>query len=247
MGSSNDSYEQRKATIRRAKRIKRTVKLVFSYILVLTLCITGIWLTVVIYDQFKEQGSVPSEPSSSTPSSSGSTSVPDPAAVAALSAATVPEDVKVDIIPVGGIRSGDKLTAITGIVIHYVGEPGKTAEKVREDFSLADSTASTHFVIGLDGEVIQCLPLDEQAVASGARNADTISIEVCHTSADGLFNTKAYESLTKLSAWLLKTTGLTADACYRHYDVTEADCPPHYVSNQSDWDKLKADIASRLG
>lgn len=252
MGSKSNGYEQRKDILRRKKRIKRVIKLIFSYILVTALCITGIWLSVTLYDHFKADGSVPSLPSTpsssvdNTSSNSSFSPTADPSGVAALGIATVPEEVLVDIIPVGSARPGEKLIAINGIVIHYVGEPGKTAAETRKHLGTPEATASAHFVIGLDGEIIQCLPLDEQAVASGERNADTISIEVCHTSTDGLFNAKSYEALTKLCAWLLKTTNLTTENCYRHYDMTGADCPPHYVTNTDDWDKLKADIGEQI-
>ena len=63
-------------------------------------------------------------------------------------------------------RPGYELENINGIVIHYTGNPGTTAEANRNYFqTLAyDRTAyaSAHFVIGLEGEVVQCIPLDEQ-------------------------------------------------------------------------------------
>lgn len=254
MGSKANGYEQRKDKLRRKKKIKRAIKLIFSYILVLTLCVSGVWLTVVIYDRYKDNDYIPtpSTPLVSTPttdnnsSTLGSKPSVDPSSVANLNTVTLPENVQVDIIPVGNARPGIKLTAFSGIVIHYVGEPGKTATETREYFGKSDTTVSAHFVIGLNGEIIQCLPLDEQAIASGERNADTISIEVCHTSADGLFNAKSYNSLTKLCAVLLKSAGLDSDNCYRHYDMTGADCPPHYVTNTDDWETLKSDVSNKM-
>ena len=45
--------------------------------------------------------------------------------------------------------------------------------------------ASSHFIVGLEGEVLQCIPLTEIAYASNIRNADTVAIEVCHPDETG--------------------------------------------------------------
>ncbi len=58
------------------------------------------------------------------------------------------------------------------------GNPGTSAKATRNYFdSLADQDAqkkrvssSSHFVVGLDGEVIQCIPIDETAYANAPRN-----------------------------------------------------------------------------
>ena len=75
-------------------------------------------------------------------------------------------------------RPGTSLEKINGVVIHYVGNPGTTAQANRNYFeSLASGAegtyASSHFVVGLEGEVIQCVPLTEVAYASNERNGDT--------------------------------------------------------------------------
>lgn len=58
--------------------------------------------------------------------------------------------------------------------------------------------------MGLDGEVIQCIPIDEVAYANAPRNDDTLSIEVCHPDDTGKFNDASYELVVKLTAWLCK-------------------------------------------
>ena len=102
---------------------------------------------------------------------------------------------------------------VKNIVIHYVGNPGTSAKATRNYFDgLADQDAqkegvssSSHFVVGLDGEVIQCIPIDEVAYANAPRNDDTLSIEVCHPDDTGKFNDASYESVVKLTAWLMQT------------------------------------------
>ena len=105
-----------------------------------------------------------------------------------------PEWIDVQIIDVDGAsRSGEKLDSVKDIVIHYVGNPGSTAQQNHDFYAGNQSNVSSHFVVGLDGEVIQCIPLDEMSAASNWRNNDTISIEVCHPDKSGKFNKKTYK------------------------------------------------------
>ena len=104
---------------------------------------------------------------------------PDP--VEKLALAQLPPWVEVQIIEVDGIsRRGEKLEDIQNIVIHYVANPGSSAQANHDWYANPESEVSSHFLIGLEGEVIQCIPLDEYSSASNHRNKDTISIEVCH-------------------------------------------------------------------
>ena len=88
-------------------------------------------------------------------------------------------------------RPGIKLRKIKGIVIHYTANPGTTAEQNRSYFeSLAETGethASSHFIIGISGEIIQCIPCNEISYASNDRNSDTISVECCIPDESGKF------------------------------------------------------------
>ena len=84
-------------------------------------------------------------------------------------------------------RTGIRLTDIDNIVVHYVGNPGSTAQNNRDYFDKSSTDVSSHFVVGLDGEIIQCVPLYEKSAASNNRNKDSISIEVCHPDESGKF------------------------------------------------------------
>ena len=164
-----------------------------------------------------------------------------------LKNAELPEYVDSQIIHIHNTaRTGTKLTDIKNIVIHYVGNPNTTAQNNRDYYDKPDTEVSSHFVIGLNGEVIQCVPLDEKSAASNNRNKDTISIEVCHPDKTGKFNDQTYDSLIKLTAWLLEKTGLDENDVIRHYDITGKLCPLYYVNNESAWDTLKADIKENL-
>lgn len=148
-------------------------------------------------------------------------------------------------------RSQKELTKVNGIVIHYVANPGSSAIANRNYFEgLATSHttyASSHFVVDLDGSIIQCIPLDEIAYASNGRNDDTISIEVCHPDDTGKFSVKTYNSLVKLVAWLCGEYNLKQDDIIRHYDVTGKNCPKYYVENEDAWVEFKEDVFDYIG
>lgn len=147
-------------------------------------------------------------------------------------------------------RPGLKLKQINGIVVHYTANPGSTAMQNRDYFEgLKDShttSASSHFIIGLDGEIVQCIPTKEEAYASNERNSDTLSIECCHYAEDGKFTESTYSSLVRLCAYLCHRFGLTQDDIIRHYDVTGKVCPKYFVEHPSAWKKFRSDVKSAL-
>lgn len=146
----------------------------------------------------------------------------------------------------GHSRTGKNMKRVNDIVIHYVANPGSSAKANRDFFDSSQSRVSAHFVVGLKGEVIQCVPLDEQSSASNDRNPDTISIEVCHPDANGKFNKKTYGALIKLTAWLCDEFGLNEEDVIRHYDITGKDCPKYYVEHPDSWKKLKKDVKKAM-
>ena len=163
--------------------------------------------------------------------------------VRSLSKTEVPDWIDQQIIQVDGVsRNGKSLDSVKDIVIHYVGNPGSTAQGNHDFYASSQSSVSSHFVVGLKGEIIQCIPLNEMSAASNWRNNDTISIEVCHPDDTGKFSKKTYQSLVKLTSWLLDQCDLKAKHIIRHYDITGKECPRYYVKNQDKWKKFKEDV-----
>ena len=165
----------------------------------------------------------------------------------------VPGYVERDYLPVNPYsRPGDPLEKINGVVIHYVGNPGTTAHANRNYFESLSSGeegtyASSHFIVGLDGEVIQCVPLTEIAYASNSRNEDTVSIEVCHPDETGEFSHVTYDRTVELTAWLCREFRLDPETdVIRHYDVTGKECPRSYVEHPEAWDTFRADVAAEM-
>ena len=147
-------------------------------------------------------------------------------------------------------RPGDPLEEVNGIVVHYVGNPGTTAQANRNYFEgisiTHEASASSHFIVGLEGEIIQCVPLDEISYASNQRNVDTIAIETCYTDESGKFSDVTYDSLVHLTAWLMGKYNLEIDQVIRHYDVTGKECPRYYVRNEWAWDQFKEDVVAYI-
>ncbi len=147
-------------------------------------------------------------------------------------------------------RPGTKTGRINGIVIHYTANPGSTAMQNRDYFEgLKDNhltKASSHFVIGIDGEIVQCVPTWEVAYASNNRNNDTVSIETCHLKEDGKYTKETYRSLVELTAWLCKKFGLDEKDVIRHYDVTGKICPKYFVENEDAWKDFKKDVKKAM-
>lgn len=143
-------------------------------------------------------------------------------------------------------RPQKRLKKVHGIVIHYTANPGSDARANRDYFeSLKDSHstyASSHFIIGLDGTILQCIPLDEIAYASNDRNSDTISIECCHPDKSGAYTEATYQALLQLCVYLCQSYGLSSDDLIRHYDVTGKLCPKYYVEHPKKWEQLRQDV-----
>lgn len=160
-------------------------------------------------------------------------------------------DIDVQLLDVNPYsRPGTETNKITGIVIHYTANPGATASENRNYFQNLKNTkttkASSNFIVGLDGEIIQCVPTWEVAYASNDRNIDTVSIECCHPDETGQFNEETYRSVVQLTAWLCLKFNLNEEDVIRHYDVTGKNCPKYYVEHEDAWIQFKADVKSAM-
>ena len=147
-------------------------------------------------------------------------------------------------------RPGELLPEVKNIFIHYTANPGTTAEQNRSYFEnlgiTGETSASAHFVIGFDGTILQCIPLDEIGYAVKTRNYDSVSIECCYQSEDGSFTEATYASLIRLTAWLLEKYGLTPADVLRHYDVGGKKCPLYFVENEDAWEGFRQDLSDYI-
>lgn len=143
-------------------------------------------------------------------------------------------------------RPGEALPKVKNIFVHYTANRNTSAAQNRSYFeSLKDThetSASAHFIIGYDGEIIQCVPLDEIAYAVQTRNYDSVSIECCYRSKDGSFTQETYDSLIGLLQWLMEVYDLDAEDVLRHYDCGGKKCPLYYTEHPEEWEHLKEEL-----
>jgi N-acetylmuramoyl-L-alanine amidase len=156
------------------------------------------------------------------------------------------------------------LKSVKGIVIHWEGNPGTPAQANRNYFENLkeqmppkdDRFASAHYIIGLHGEVIQCVPDKEVCYHAGAErytnealrrlssypNNCTIGIELCHPDGSGRFTGDTLRSCRELISFLLSAYSLTKADVWRHYDITGKLCPKYFVENESEWEAFTASL-----
>ncbi len=160
-------------------------------------------------------------------------------------------DIDVELLTVNPYsRPGTETSKIKGIVVHYTANPGATAIANRNYFEgLKDShltKTSSNFIIGLEGEIVQCVPTWEVAYASNDRNIDTVSIECCHPDESGEFLEDTYQSMVQLCAWLCLKFDLSEKDIIRHYDVTGKNCPKYFVEDEKAWENFQKDVKKAL-
>jgi N-acetylmuramoyl-L-alanine amidase len=145
---------------------------------------------------------------------------------------------------------------VKAVVIHYVGNPGTSAEFNRRYWdNITDNYGSAHYVIDAQ-EVIRCVPENEVAYHAGPHakatpwatsffggeqaNTHSIGIELCHPDATGRF-TQIVQAKARL---------LSADLCIRydldpmtniitHNMVTGKDCPRFLVAHPEELHKFR--------
>lgn len=158
-----------------------------------------------------------------------------------------PPEIMVDYLePNDFSRPGTELRKIKSVFVHYTANPGTSAAQNRSYFANLATTqersASAHFIIGYEGELIQCIPLEEQAYAVATRNEDSVSIECCYVDENGKFTQETYDTLVHTLAWLTQEYHLSVDDILRHYDCGGKKCPIYYVEHEEAWEKLLADV-----
>lgn len=147
-------------------------------------------------------------------------------------------------------RPGTAIGKIEKIVVHWVGNANTSALANRNYFnSLKQGKkskggifiyASSHYIVGLKGEVLACVPENEIAYHAGRANKYAIGIEVCHPDWQGKFGVMTSRSLIQLLYTLCLRYQLNPkEDIIRHYDVTGKLCPLYYVKHPEEWEALK--------
>jgi N-acetylmuramoyl-L-alanine amidase len=161
-------------------------------------------------------------------------------------------------------RPGKKLESVKGIAIHWVANAGSSAAANRNYFeSLKNQSpndpaaryASAHFVIGIEGNIVQCVPLDEMAYHVGAKaykpeaitafghypNNRAVGIELCHPDASGKFTGDTFAAATALARGLCDKFALRPEKdIWTHCQITGKNCPKRFVEHPDEFETFKA-------
>lgn len=164
-------------------------------------------------------------------------------------------NIDVQLIPINEYsRPGKKLKSIYGIVLHWVANPESSALANRNFFESRkdgkDSYGSAHYIIDMNGSVIQCIPNHEMAYHCGSKiyteyaltkygtypNNCTIGIELCHPDWEGSFTDETFLSAINLCAALCKKYMLNPglDITTHHNIVGWKDCPKWFMGHPED-------------
>lgn len=157
-------------------------------------------------------------------------------------------------------RVGKKLKGIKGIVVHWVANTNSTGIANRNFFENRklgkEGYGSAHYIIGLKGETIQCIPDSEIAYHVGAKsytmlaqkrfnsipNSYTIGIECCHIKDNGEMSKETYDKVVELTADLISRYNLTKEDIYLHNHITGKDCHKWFVDNPNEFIKFKENV-----
>ncbi|MDR1000836.1 MAG: N-acetylmuramoyl-L-alanine amidase [Clostridiales bacterium] len=168
----------------------------------------------------------------------------------------------IDALLTKGIRHGRAGRSVLpqGIVVHGSTTPGATAMQLRDFYERGTNGhhVSTHYIIGLKGEIIRTVPENEAANhvgeaysskyidAAKTGNGSYFGVEACHYDESGRFTEYTIAGLTELLADICKRHGFGADRVFTHEEITGQPCPLYYVKNKDAWEKLKKMVNAQL-
>lgn len=149
-------------------------------------------------------------------------------------------------------RPGTKRRRTTKIAFHFTGQHDVSAKNTVSYFSNVVANgyrvngryiyASSHLVIGLQGELYHIVPFNEIAYTTNSANAYSIGVECATTGADDHYTDEEYKTMVKTGAWLAQSYKLDPRVDFiRHYDVTGKICPRYFVNNVKAWKQFKLD------
>jgi len=157
------------------------------------------------------------------------------------------------------------LNKVKGLALHWVGNAGTSAMFNRNFFEERKNGklgyGSAHYIIGLGGEIVQCIPLAEMAYHVGADeytpyalgkfgiypNNCTIGIEFCHIDWFGKYTQETIDSAIELCTDLCDHFDLEPlDDITTHHAITGKLCPKWFVVHPVDFEGFKQNVHRRF-
>lgn len=166
-------------------------------------------------------------------------------------------------------KSQENMVGVKCIVLHWIAGPKQTAKQVRNFFNQPSTVGNAHYVVGLDGEVIHCVPDNKAAYHAGSTQPDpaskkiytdearmrfgvnskgdclwpnsrSIGIEMCHTDWNGNMTEATLNSVADLVASLLKKYKLTIEDVTTHHNLVGwKDCPKLWTDHPEMFEEFK--------
>lgn len=156
-------------------------------------------------------------------------------------------------LPISSYHRPGNIINPTKIAVHYIGNAGSSAQGNRNYFANCLNYVSSHYIIGLNGEILRLIPENEISYCTNQANSYTISIECCHPDSTGKFNDKTLNALIELCADICKRRGFNPNKdIIRHYDITQKACPLWWAPNgpnknaNADFTAFKSAVAEFL-
>lgn len=161
-------------------------------------------------------------------------------------------------------RPAKKRKGVKGIEIHWVANPGTSAKGNRNWFEGhkrgKTGFGSTHYIVDLDGDIVQMIPEEEIAYSSGARKYqfgikeklgtppyyNTISVECTHKDWAGKMTDLTYDSVVVFAAYLLFKHNLTTEDLFLHSHITGKECHKWFVRNPEEWVLFKEKVQKEM-
>ena len=140
------------------------------------------------------------------------------------------------------------------IILHYVGAVS-TAKNNAEYFYDKYRGASAHYFVD-DKEIWQVVEDNDASWAigtnkyyTGARNSNSISVEMCcYYMKNGNINVakEVEEKALELVKMLMKKYNIDVDHVIRHYDATRKNCPAPFISDTERWNNFKKKLQGEV-
>jgi N-acetyl-anhydromuramyl-L-alanine amidase AmpD len=144
-------------------------------------------------------------------------------------------------------------TKIDTIVLHHTATGG-TAQDTARFFHNPAVQVSSHYVVGKDGTIVQCVADGKRAWHAGSSdfhgredvNDFSLGIEIVNRGDNkDPYTDKQYNALADLVAWMMQKYKIPMDRITGHKNVShEGKIDP---SNNFDWNKVRKLVNQRLG
>ena len=176
-------------------------------------------------------------------------------------------------------RPGKELAKLKSIILHWTGNPNSSAKENRDFFESRKNGkleyGSAQYIIGIEGEIILCIPENELAYHCGSSQIDpaskkiytdwarskfgsyateksspnnvTIGIELCVIDEEGHYDKRTLGSAIDLVADICKRKNITIEDVGTHNMVVGwKDCPRLWTKHPELFIEFKDSVKSKI-